>query len=74
MNFKPLLNTLRDNKIETLLILLSSLPFLFFSLEFLEKFYVFYAFSGIAFCIIHLANGTKFYKLASIFVLIFYIF
>ncbi|WP_169752853.1 DUF4153 domain-containing protein [Campylobacter mucosalis] len=74
MNLKPLLNTLRDNKIETLLILLSSLPFLLFSLEFLEKFYVFYAFSGIAFCVIHLANGTKFYKLASIFVAVFYIF
>ncbi|WP_171993784.1 DUF4153 domain-containing protein [Campylobacter mucosalis] len=74
MNFKPLLNTFRDNKIETLLILLSSLPFLFFSLETLEKFYVFYAFSGIAFCIIHLANGTKFYKIAFVFAAVFYIF
>lgn len=70
---KTFLNLVKNNPVEFLLIFLATAPFLLFSLEFLEKFYVFYAFSGIAFCIIHLANGTKFYKLASIFVLIFYI-
>lgn len=71
---KSFVNLVKNNPVEFLLIFLATAPFLLFSLELLEKFYVFYAFSGIAFCVIHLANGTKFYKIAFVFVAVFYIF
>ncbi|MDL0088574.1 DUF4153 domain-containing protein [Campylobacter gastrosuis] len=71
---KSFLNLIKNNPVEFLLIFLVTTPFLLFSLEFLEIFGILYAFSGIAFCIIHLANGTRFYKISFVFVAVFYIF